>query len=87
MCGHTYNKSMDQPGNVVNPARGQLETGQINIYFSVCCDVWVRRLENWWIEIDYKKSRLYNSHTSMDVCMVITYNIAEYGSTILLVVS
>ena len=24
MCGHTYGKSMDQLGKVVNPARGQL---------------------------------------------------------------
>ena len=24
MYGHTYSKSMDQPGKVVNPARGQL---------------------------------------------------------------
>ena len=24
MCGHTYSKSMDQSGKVVNPARGQL---------------------------------------------------------------
>ena len=24
MYGHTYGKSMDQPGKVTNPARGQL---------------------------------------------------------------
>ena len=24
MYGHTYSKSMDQPGNVANPARGQM---------------------------------------------------------------
>ena len=24
---HTYRKSMDQPGNVANPARGQLNSG------------------------------------------------------------
>ena len=24
MYGHTFSKSMDQPGKVVNPARGQL---------------------------------------------------------------
>ena len=24
MYGHTYSKSMDQPGKVANPARGQL---------------------------------------------------------------
>ena len=24
MCGHTYSKGKDQPGNVTNPARGQL---------------------------------------------------------------
>ena len=27
MCNHTYSKSMDQPGMVVNPARGQLSRG------------------------------------------------------------
>ena len=31
MYGHTYSKSMDQPGKVVNPARGQLNRG--NEYF------------------------------------------------------
>ena len=24
MCGHTYSKSIDQPGMVANPTRGQL---------------------------------------------------------------
>ena len=33
MYGHTYSKSMDQPGKVVNPARGQLN--RENEYFSV----------------------------------------------------
>ena len=32
MYGHTYSKSMDQPGKVVNPARGQLN--RENEYFS-----------------------------------------------------
>ena len=27
MYGHTYSKSMDQPGEVANPARGQLNRG------------------------------------------------------------
>ena len=27
MCGHTHSKSMDQPGKVANPARGQLNGG------------------------------------------------------------
>ena len=31
--GHTYSKSMDQPGKVANPARGQLDGG--NKYFPV----------------------------------------------------
>ena len=31
--GHTYSKSMDQPGKVVNPARGQLN--KENEYFPV----------------------------------------------------
>ena len=31
--GHTYSKSMDQPGKVANPARGQLN--RENEYFSV----------------------------------------------------
>ena len=33
MYGHTYSKSKDQPGKVVNPARGQL-TGEMNISLS-----------------------------------------------------
>ena len=33
MYGHTYSKSMDQPGKVVNPARGQLN--RENQYFPV----------------------------------------------------
>ena len=33
MYGHKYSKSMDQPGKVTNPARGQL-TGKINISLS-----------------------------------------------------
>ena len=33
MYGHTYSKSMDQPGKVANPACGQLNTG--NEYFPV----------------------------------------------------
>ena len=33
MYGHTYSKSIDQPGKVVNPARGQLNME--NEYFSV----------------------------------------------------
>ena len=31
--GHTYSKSMDQPGKVANPARGQLN--RENEYFPV----------------------------------------------------
>ena len=33
MYGHTYSKSMDQPGKVANPARGQLNR-EINISLS-----------------------------------------------------
>ena len=33
MYGHTYSKSMDQPGEVANPARGQLN--RENEYFPV----------------------------------------------------
>ena len=33
MYGHTYSKSMDQPGKVANPARGQLN--KENQYFPV----------------------------------------------------
>ena len=29
MYGHTYSKSMDQPGKVANPARGQLKQGKL----------------------------------------------------------
>ena len=34
MYGHTYSKSMDQPGEVASPARGQLS--RKNEYFPVC---------------------------------------------------
>ena len=35
MYGHTYSKSVDQPGKVANPAaRGQLNTGKMNISLS-----------------------------------------------------
>ena len=33
MCGHTYSKSMDQPGKVASPARGQLNR-KMNISLS-----------------------------------------------------
>ena len=33
MYGHTYSKSMDQPGKVANPARGQLNR-KMNISLS-----------------------------------------------------
>ena len=33
MYGHTYSTSMDQPGKVANPARGQLKR-KINIFLS-----------------------------------------------------
>ena len=33
MYGHTYSKSMDQPGKVANPVRGQLN--RENEYFPV----------------------------------------------------
>ena len=32
--GHTYSKSMDQPGKVANPARGQLNSGEMHISLS-----------------------------------------------------
>ena len=34
LYGHTYSKSMDQPGKVANPACGQLNRGKINIFLS-----------------------------------------------------
>ena len=36
MYGHTHSKSMDQPGKVANPARGQLnrENGKMDISLS-----------------------------------------------------
>ena len=40
MYGHTYSKSMDQPGKVANPARGQLN--RKNEYFPVRV-----RIANW----------------------------------------
>ena len=38
MYGHTYGKSMDQPGKVANLARGQLN--RENEYFSVRVHAW-----------------------------------------------
>ena len=43
MYGHTYSKSMDQPGNVASPARGQLN--RKNKYCPVprsCLRIWSR---------------------------------------------
>ena len=44
MYGHTYSKSMDQPGKVANPACGQLN--RENEYFPVhvrsCLRIWSR---------------------------------------------
>ena len=43
MHGHTYGKSMDQPGKVASPARGQLN--RKNEYFPVrvpCLRIWSR---------------------------------------------
>ena len=34
MYGHIYTKSMDQPCEVANPARGQLNRGKMNISLS-----------------------------------------------------
>ena len=34
MYGQTYSTSMDQPGKVANPARGQLSHGIMNISLS-----------------------------------------------------
>ena len=31
MYGHTYGKSMDQPGKVANPARGQLNRENVRV--------------------------------------------------------
>ena len=36
MYGHTYSKSMDQPGKVANPARGQLSRENENFPVRVC---------------------------------------------------
>ena len=38
MFGHTYSKSVDQPGKVASPARGQLK--RENEYFAVCVRAW-----------------------------------------------
>ena len=42
MYGHTYSKSMDQPGKVANPARGQL-TKENEIFSCLRCS----RLRFW----------------------------------------
>ena len=43
MYGHTYSKSMDQPGKVANPARGQLDREEKNNPCShSCLGIWSR---------------------------------------------
>ena len=43
MYGHTYSKSMDQPGKVANPARGQLNREEKNNPCSrSCLGIWSR---------------------------------------------
>ena len=43
MYGHTYSKSMDQPGKVANPARGQLNREEKNNHCSrSCLGIWSR---------------------------------------------
>ena len=42
MNGHTYNKSMDQPGKVANPARGQLNRELIFPRPCSCLRIWSR---------------------------------------------
>ena len=43
MYGHTYSKSMDQPGKVANPARGQLNREEKeNPYSRSCLGIWFR---------------------------------------------
>ena len=41
MYGHTYSKSMDQPGKVANPARGQLDREEKrNLCSRSCVGIW-----------------------------------------------
>ena len=44
MCGHTYRNSMDQPGKVANPARGQLnrENQYSPVRVHSCLRMWSR---------------------------------------------
>ena len=43
MSGHTYSKSMDQPGKVANPARGQLNREEKeNSCSRSCLGIWSR---------------------------------------------
>ena len=43
MYGHTYSKSMDQPGKVANPARGQLNREEKeNSCSRSCLGIWSR---------------------------------------------
>ena len=35
MYGHTYSKSMDQPGKVANPARGQAVPSRVSVLISI----------------------------------------------------
>ena len=43
MYGHTYSKSMDQPGKVANPARGQLNRENEHFPVRVCAENLVSR--------------------------------------------
>ena len=53
MYGHTYSKSMDQPGKVASPARGQLN--RKNEYFLVRVRAWefclARRVTVQWFKM------------------------------------
>ena len=42
MYGHTYSKSLDHPGKVANPARGQLNRKKKNLCPRSCLRIWSR---------------------------------------------
>ena len=66
--GHTHSKSKDQPGNVANPGRGQLN--RENEYFPVPVRAWELGLARW-----FRQSRpasAYSSPHSGWICCLLT---------------
>ena len=68
MYGHTYSKSMDQPGKVANPARGQLN--RENEYFPVRIH---SRLTIWSRETDGFGSPVLRQPAHLHYCLLMEF--------------